>query len=200
MLAHAPILVLNGGGIPIDIIQFKRAINLLFKLPNEKAKVHIVHPESFAHYTWEDWTALKPNEDDKVIKTKDSVIKLPEIIILSDYYGYHNKKLKYSRKTLFRRDNYECQYCGSKQELTIDHILPRSKGGLTTWENTVACCFKCNVKKADKMLKDCGFTLRKKPAIPKAKYFRIQKKTSPKSWENFLSEVYWNIELENDNP
>ena len=84
---------------------------------------------------------------------------------------YAKTRVKFSRHDLYIRDHGLCQYCEkkvSRDESTIDHVLPRSKGGLTTWENCVLACSKCNTKKANKLLADCGMNLLRAPVAPKA--------------------------------
>ena len=70
------------------------------------------------------------------------------------------------RKMIYKRDNYKCQYCGSFKDLTIDHVIPKSKGGTNKWDNLVTCCRKCNLKKGDKLLSETNMVLSAKPKAP----------------------------------
>jgi hypothetical protein len=167
--------------------------------PNGQSKAHIVDPENYATFTWDDWSALKPkNGEDYIAGTKDC-FKIPEIIVLSQYDKLPRHTVTFSRRSLYKRDNFTCQYCGAQpgsEELTIDHVLPRSKGEETKWENCVLACTKCNTKKADKPLKECGFKLKTQPKKPKYRFFT--KGVPCDSWKKFISEVYWEVPLVND--
>lgn len=98
----------------------------------------------------------------------------PSVIVLASYVPHRGKRVRSDAPTLkqiadrdsiFRRDDYECQYCAA-EATTIDHVLPRSKGGTSTWENQVACCSPCNAKKGNKLLAQTSMKLRKKPGLP----------------------------------
>lgn len=87
---------------------------------------------------------------------------------------------------IYKRDDHTCQYCGSTKNLTIDHIVPRSKGGQNTWSNLVTCCYSCNIRKGDKNLKDTDLVLRKKPSAPLSKILLSIEKSSNTSWKEYL--------------
>lgn len=104
---------------------------------------------------------------DKIIHSISLSFKIPSIIrLLYKTHRRHVPVLRYSRKNVYLRDNNTCQYCGSKKELSIDHVFPLSKGGQSTWENTVTACLKCNRKKGNKTPEEVGLTLMKKPVKP----------------------------------
>uniref|UniRef100_UPI0025CE8147 HNH endonuclease n=1 Tax=Algoriphagus sp. TaxID=1872435 RepID=UPI0025CE8147 len=89
---------------------------------------------------------------------------------------------------LFRRDNGECQYCGSKRHLTIDHVVPRSKGGKTNWMNLVTACHRCNVNKGDKSPEQAGLTLKNQPFRPTLSYFLAEyAERQAEEWLPFLA-------------
>jgi 5-methylcytosine-specific restriction endonuclease McrA len=90
----------------------------------------------------------------------------PLIIRLLNYIKYHTKKLKINRNRIYRRDNYQCVYCGSKKELTLDHVIPKSKGGPNDWENLVTSCSKCNIKKADRTPEEAKMKMSHQPYVP----------------------------------
>ena len=90
-----------------------------------------------------------------------------------------------SRHLIYKRDNYECQYCGSKKDLTIDHVTPRSKGGDDTWTNLVTACSSCNVKKGSKTLKEAGLVLKSKPRAPISKVMLDLEKTTISEWKEY---------------
>ena len=117
-------------------------------------------------------------------------------MVLKDYVKPRNT-VAFTRFNLFLRDEFSCQYCGSLGDITFDHIVPRKNGGVTSWENVVAACSSCNLKKGSRSLKQSGLTLRKRVRIPKADELRnIGRKFPPNhlhdSWVDFL---YWDAEL-----
>ena len=93
-----------------------------------------------------------------------------------------------TRNLIYKRDDYECQYCGTKENLTIDHVIPRSKGGKDTWDNLVACCTSCNVKKGSKSLKDANMKLRKIPHAPFSRIMLDLEKSKVDEWKEFVFE------------
>jgi len=127
-------------------------------------------------------------------------IRVPEIVLLLVYDRIPRKRVIFSRRNLFRRDRFTCQYCGrqpGKGELSIDHIVPRSLGGRSTWVNCVVACLKCNKRKADRTLGQAGLTLSATPREPSwSPYLSLNLGRRRVSWERFISEKYWNVELE----
>ena len=98
----------------------------------------------------------------------------------------HGKNTYPTRNLIYKRDDYECQYCGTKKDLTIDHSIPRSRGGDNSWENLVACCVSCNLKKGNKLLNETEMKLRN---VPKAPYNKISldiEKTNVFEWKEYL--------------
>jgi 5-methylcytosine-specific restriction endonuclease McrA len=198
-----PVLVLNKHWTPIGTVTLQRAITMLWsEYSDGTPKAKIIEPESFQQMTWDDWSKLKPIATDDVIKAANISFRIPEVIQLARYEKLPAPKVHFSRRTLYKRDSYTCQYCGKQpgsEELTVEHIQPKSRGGLTTWENCVAACVECNHRKGSKTLAESGLTLRSKPCKPKVSFFRSEITKPIKSWENFISEIYWSAELENQN-
>lgn len=196
-----PVLVLNRGRTPIGVVGLKRAIGLLSSTYKDGSpKAHIIDPnDNYRWFTWEDWAVLIPREGDKVIRSAHRDHRVPEVVICSRYNKLPNQRLHFSRRTVYKRDNNMCQYCGKKPgtgELTIDHVVPRAQGGQTTWENCVLCCTECNRYKANRTPKQANLKLLKTPVKPK--FNLIKSDYRCKSWEAILGEAYWEIELEND--
>ncbi|RPE71551.1 5-methylcytosine-specific restriction endonuclease McrA [Pacificibacter maritimus] len=136
-------------------------------------------------------------EYDQTVRSPRHEIKIPSVVVLKDYVK-PQKRVAFTRFNLFLRDEFCCQYCGSKGNLTFDHVIPRARGGITSWENVVAACQKCNLRKGSKSLRQIGMTLRKTPRAPEnSQLHNVGRKFPPnhlhESWIDFL---YWDSELE----
>ena len=136
-------------------------------------------------------------EYDDVVRSPSTVIRIPSVVVLKDYVK-PRKRVAFTRFNLFLRDEFCCQYCGAKGELTFDHVIPRAAGGVTSWENVVAACSPCNLRKGSKSLRQIGFQLQRTPRAPDAgALHNVGRKFPPdhlhKSWLDFL---YWDAELD----
>src|SRR6476469_843141 len=132
-------LLLNQGFEPIKVISWQRAITLLFL-----GKVEVIE------------------EYDHGVRSVNLIIKIPAVVRLLRAFRRHARPVKFSRVNIYARDNYRCQYCGKRAsigELTYDHVLPRSQGGMTEWTNIVTCCYLCNRKKGGRTPREAGMTL-----------------------------------------
>lgn len=202
ILTNRKVLVLNKNWTPVGTITLQDAITKVFSTYDDGTpKARIIEPETFQLFTWEDWSKLRPLATDEKIAASNMFFKIPEIILLSKFEKLPKPKVHFSRRTLYKRDRMMCQYCGStpgSEELTIDHVLPRAQGGLTTWENCVLACVDCNRTKANRTPKQANMMLRTVPKKPDPKFFRFDTIKPVKSWETFLGEAYWTVELEND--
>ena len=136
-------------------------------------------------------------EYDEVVRSPSIEIKIPSVVVLKQYIRPTSASA-FTRFNLFLRDEFKCQYCGSKGDMTFDHIVPRSKGGRTTWENVVASCQKCNLRKGSKSIKNAGLSLRQKPIKPDPEYLRNQGRKFPPNYlhDSWLDYLYWDAELE----
>jgi 5-methylcytosine-specific restriction endonuclease McrA len=197
------VLVLNKGWKPVGIIGMQRAVSLLFsnyKGTNEP-KARIIDPNDFQQYTWEDWSKLKPKEGEGTVLSSTATFRAPLVILLTKFDRLPMHKVSFSRKTMWRRDDFTCQYCGIKSpELTIDHIHPKSRGGKTTWDNCCLACVKCNMRKANRTPAEAKmnfFFPNYKPTKPKYNFFKNDI-VKCKTWQQFLDAAYWSVELEND--
>jgi 5-methylcytosine-specific restriction endonuclease McrA len=114
---------------------------------------------------------------------------MPSVIRLNRYVNAPYKGVNLTRQNIFKRDNFECQYCGTKRELTIDHVTPRARGGKDTWTNLVTACKRCNAKKGNHTLDVANMTLRKRPYKPSYSIFlKDQMHDQVGDWDAFLSE------------
>jgi 5-methylcytosine-specific restriction endonuclease McrA len=91
-----------------------------------------------------------------------------------------------TRSLIYKRDDHECQYCGSKKDLTIDHVIPKSKGGLDTWDNLVACCIKCNLKKGSQFLSETSMILKRTPKAPLNRMYLDLEKSQVSEWKEYV--------------
>jgi 5-methylcytosine-specific restriction endonuclease McrA len=136
-------------------------------------------------------------EYDEVVRSPSTVIRIPSVVVLKDYVK-PQKRVAFTRFNLFLRDEFRCQYCGAKGDLTFDHVVPRAAGGVTSWQNVVAACSSCNLRKGSRPLHRTGLALRKPPRQPAAEELRHMGRKFPpghlhESWMDFL---YWDAELE----
>lgn len=137
------VLVLNSDYTPLNLTSSYKGFNLV-----NKGKAEI----------------LKASERPFLAGTRTYI--RPLIIRLLNYVKFRFHKLKINRNRLFKRDNYECLYCGSKRNLTVDHVIPKSRGGDNTWLNLVTCCSHCNRTKDNKTPEEAGMKLSKNPFEP----------------------------------
>ena len=130
-------------------------------------------------------------EYEEVVRSEKLTLPLPSVIVLKNYV-VPTKTVPFTRATLFLRDEFTCQYCGYKgKDLTFDHVVPKSRGGKTRWDNVVAACQSCNLRKAAKTTSQAGFKLRKVPTKPSPEVLLNKGKKFPpsdmhKSWNDFL--------------
>jgi 5-methylcytosine-specific restriction endonuclease McrA len=189
-----PALVLNRNWQPINIAAVARALVLVW---NDNAR--IVEPTSYQLFDWQEWIKLEPLGD-QFIRAVSHKIRVPEIITLSEFDRVPSSSVTFSRRNLFKRDRFTCQYCHQQpvsDQLTIDHVLPRSHGGGSSWENCVLACVECNHFKADRTPEQAGMKLRKAPGRPTWNPMYSQHSNQMDSWAKFVSEAYWNTELKN---
>jgi 5-methylcytosine-specific restriction endonuclease McrA len=201
LLTHRKVLVLNKSWAAVEIVPLKKAIKKVsstYKDGTPKARI-IDCVNDFKLFTWEDWSQLRPSENEEGMRSVKAVFRIPEVIQYTRYDKIPVQKVHYNRRTIYHRDNNTCQYCGKKKscnELSLDHVVPKCQGGLTTWENIVVACTECNSKKAGRTPKEANMKLLSIPVKPKQNYYIGQIKV--KSWEQFLGEAYWGVELEHD--
>lgn len=189
-----PTLILNRNWQLVNVATVARALVLLW---NESARV--VDPTDFQLYTWEDWTKLAPKAGEAFIRGVRLRLRVPEVVTLTEYERLPTAHVTFSRRNVFKRDHYTCQYCGAQpgsEELTIDHVLPRAQGGVSSWENCVLACTDCNKRKADHTPEEARMHLRKRPVRPAWKPLYADHQVRIASWSKFVSEVYWNVRLE----
>jgi len=128
-------------------------------------------------------------------------IRIPKVIRLLFYDRIPEKVVKFNRRNIFARDENRCQYCGKKfptSELSLEHVVPRSRGGQSTWTNIVCACTRCNRRKGGRLPEEVGMRLIRKPTRPKRSpllHLRL-KLQKYESWKEFLDNAYWSVQLE----
>ena len=203
---NSSVLVLNKYYMAIQVTSARRAFSLLIK---DFAEVVSLEDESYSTYNFTSWVELSKVKESfpeglsgwEWVKTVSFDIRVPKIIRLLFYDKLPRQTVKFNRKNLFARDENRCQYCGkrfSTSQLSLDHVIPRSRGGTSNWHNIVCCCHKCNVRKGGRSPEEAGLKLIKRPVKPKRNPFIQIGLSSDKfrSWQQFLDNAYWTVELQ----
>ncbi len=197
------VLVLNRLYMAVHVIGVRRAFSLLCR---ELAE--IIHHEDgrFANYDFEAWRAFcddrvdikQPNED--WIRAVNFEIQAPRVIRLLRYDRIPSRALRLNRHTVFARDEHRCQYCGHRfptNELSLDHVIPKSRGGSTTWENVVCCCVGCNIRKGGRTPSEAHMKLVAKPIRPKRSPLITLKLRNPKyeCWRTWVEGAFCDVRV-----
>jgi 5-methylcytosine-specific restriction endonuclease McrA len=194
------VLVLNRSFLPIDVTTVRRAFAMLY------LDIVRVVDEQFAMFDYETWSDLSVAEHHESVGMVNGLIRVPRVILLTSYDRLPKRQIRFSRNNIYLRDKSTCQYCHKslpRSDLTLDHVIPRSRGGKTTWDNVVAACFRCNVKKGGHLLSEANIRLKNKPRKPRWTPISIYsiKGGHYEEWKPFLSHVdfsYWNVELQEE--
>jgi 5-methylcytosine-specific restriction endonuclease McrA len=198
------VLVLNKHYAAVRIITARRAMSLLFRGIAEILSIE--DGDQWQTYDLESWCELSElraryeRDRHEWIRCVRLDIAVPRILRLMWYDRLPKRHVKFNRRNIFARDHNRCQYCGRKfpiSELSLDHVMPRSRGGKADWENIVCCCVKCNVKKGGRTPDEAHMKLITHPVRPKRSPVVTLRLTSEKyaSWKQFLDNAYWNVEL-----
>jgi len=196
-MLNSAVLVLNRHYQPIHVTSVKRALGLLY-LGVAKAI-----DAQYRLYEFEDWAALGASTQHDCINTINRRIRVPRVVVLSAYEYLPRGRVRFSRLNIYARDHDTCQYCGRnlpRSELNLDHVVPRSQGGKTTWENVVCSCVPCNLKKGGRTPLQAGMNLLRQPVRPRwTPLFRgATRRVTYREWLPFLNVAdasYWNVEL-----
>ena len=180
-----PTLVLNRHWQPVHVTTVVRALVMLW---NDSAKA--VEPDEYRLYGWEEWMGLEPPPEAPCIRAARARLRVPEVICLTRYDRLPATAVTFSRRNVAKRDHHTCQYCGAQpgwERITIDHVIPRSQGGTSSWTNCVAACIACNARKADRTPEQAGMRLRRPPARPEWKPLYAARGARIESWSRFLA-------------
>jgi len=192
---NTKVLVLNRSYLPIHITVVRRALSLLYQ-----GIAHAVD-EQYRTFDFASWADLVAEEDR--IGLVDRAIRVPRVILLQGYDRIPRRYVRFSRFNIYARDGNRCQYCGrqfARVELNLDHVVPRSRGGTSVWENVVCSCHRCNRLKGGRTPAEAGMRLVRQPRRPQWTPFMTETYSLRryKEWMPFLSAVdaaYWNTEL-----
>ncbi len=189
-LEQHTVLVLNKNWQAINVKTPFEAISMMYA--NTATVLHVEGTDIMSPLSWNQWVELPYDENQQYINTTNKKIRVPKIIILAKYNKVPQRRPRLSKRNIWLRDNFTCQYTGKrikKSEGNIDHVIPRSKGGKTDWSNLVIACKEINQLKADRTPEQAGLKLIKPPAEPKLNTATdfITNNFNVKEWNLFLN-------------
>jgi len=197
------VLVLNRHYAAVRVVSARRAFCMLFK---SIAEIVSVEDRSWQSYDFQSWREVSEyraryeREHHEWVRCVKFELAVPRVIRLLIYDRLPRREVRFTRRNIYARDRSRCQYCGKKfptTELSLDHVVPRSRGGTSDWANVVCCCVKCNVRKGGRVPAEAGLKLIAEPVKPRRSPAVTLRLTSEKyaSWKQFLDAAYWNVEL-----
>lgn len=192
---NSSVLVLNRFYLAVRVIDVRRAMTLLYR---GCAEVISIEDGSYYNYDFDSWCELSQllsmdkQEGEEYIRAVNFEIQVPRILRLVRYDKVPRTVVRFNRKNLFARDDHRCQYCGQSQptsQLSLDHVVPRSLGGRTSWDNIVCSCLSCNSRKGCRTPEQAGMRLLKKPVVPRSNPAMVLPLDDPRyrSWKNFVT-------------
>ncbi len=203
---NSHVLVLNRLWLAIRVIDARRAFSLMFRNLAEAIRVD---DGSYVGHNFDSWSELSEAKDqfDGIdgqaydwVRTVRMEIAVPRIIRLLGYDRLPKQEVKLNRRNIFARDRNLCQYCGRKfstQELSLDHVNPRSQGGESSWTNLVCCCVRCNTRKGGRTPIQANMKLIRQPVKPHRNPVVALRVGNDRyaSWRQFVDQAYWSVEL-----
>jgi 5-methylcytosine-specific restriction endonuclease McrA len=192
------VLVLNRSWMAIHVCSIPRAVSLLVQ-----DLAHVVTDDYQTHSfdSWRQVSAHIEADGNRFIQAPNFRLAVPDVILLKGFNRLPPRAVKFNRRNIYLRDHYTCQYCGCKpgrEELTIDHVTPRSRGGKSEWENVVLACQKCNARKGNRLLGEISMHLARRPTKPHwltIVRHNLRGAERP-TWQKFVDTAYWNVDLE----
>jgi 5-methylcytosine-specific restriction endonuclease McrA len=196
-MAESAVLVLNNLYQAVQITSTRRAFRLFYA-----GRVRAVDAD-FRTYDFDNWCDLPPGADHETIVTPRQRIRIPRVIQLLHYDRVPRREVRFTRRNIFFRDRNRCQYCGrvfAQAELNLDHVVPLSRGGTSSWENVVCACIPCNSRKGNRTPHEAGMQLVRAPRRPAGHPVLRAGWIGPRydEWKTFLDVAYWNVELAED--
>ncbi|XAL98319.1 HNH endonuclease [Phycisphaeraceae bacterium D3-23] len=199
MALSTDVLVLNKNWAALRVVTAAEALADLFV-----GRVEAVDTD-YQAYDFDSWHALSEFADDfergghTYVKTVSSAVRVPPVVRLLKFDRMHRPAVRLSRKNVYLRDNYTCQYTGQKlpaSELNLDHVVPTSQGGKTTWDNLVCCSVAVNSRKGGRTPKQAGLKLIRRPRRPDPAQMLLRPgRARHEAWKHFVDAAYWNTEL-----
>ncbi len=195
---NSKVLVLNRHFLPVHVTSVRRAFSLLYQGIAKAVDEH------YRTFDFQSWSELSVAVREESIGLVDGAIRIPRVILLLTYDRVPKRQIRFNRHNVYARDRNTCQYCDTRlarAELTLDHVVPRSQGGHSTWENIVCSCQHCNRRKGGRTPKQAGMRLKREPRRPAWTPFLLDSFSPSRyeDWRPFLSTVdaaYWSNELE----
>jgi 5-methylcytosine-specific restriction endonuclease McrA len=190
-------LVLNRSYLPVHVTSVRRAFSLLYQ------DIARAVDEQYQTFDFESWSDLSVSVHDEAIGLVNRMIRVPRVVLLIAYDRVPKRHVRFSRFNIYARDRNCCQYCGRRflrSDLNLDHVIPRSRGGTSIWENVVCSCHRCNRMKGGRTPEEAGMRLQRRPFKPQWTPLMIETFSFKryKEWLPYLSAVdvaYWNTEL-----
>lgn len=194
-MAVESVLVVNSLYQAVQITGAHRAFRLFYA-----GRARAVDRD-FATYDFDNWCDLPPGAGDQVIRTPSRTIRIPRVIQLLHYDRLPRREVRFTRRNIFFRDRNRCQYCGrtfAQKRLNLDHVVPLSRGGRSSWDNVVCACIECNSRKGSRTPEEAGMHLVRPPRRPAGHPVLRAGWIGPghDEWRTFLDEAYWNVELD----
>ena len=200
---NSSVLLLNRQYVAIHVVDVRRAFVLLMR---RLAEVIHIEDGQWGNHDFESWREVselqsqfkEPHQD--WIQAVNFEIQVPRVLRLLHYDRVPKQRVRLNRRNIFARDGNHCQYCGKSfptSELSLDHVIPKSRNGETCWENIVCSCVTCNVKKGGRTPQEAHMKLIRPPVKPKRSPLLAIKLGNPKyeSWKTFLDHAYWSVDL-----
>ena len=197
-MLNAAVLVLNRSYLPVHVTSARRAFALVYQ------GIARVVNEQYETFDFDSWRDLGIQTRDNAVGTVGGYIRVPRVILLQAFDRVPRRHVRFSRINIYARDSNTCQYCAQRKprsELNLDHLVPRSQGGRSTWENVVCCCRECNRRKGGRTPEQAGMRLVRRPVKPRwtPVLSVLGNRDGYPEWRPFLSVVdasYWHAELD----
>lgn len=185
MVLEQRALVLNRSWIAIGTTTVRAALCLM-----HRAAAHAVEPAQGTIHDFDSWSRLSVLDAEPCVRTVRYRLRAPEVLLLARYDAVPRRRISFSRRNVYRRDRFTCQYCGARPSddaLTVDHVIPRSRGGKTTWTNCVVSCARCNRRKSNRTPEESGVRLIHPPQEPTwSPCLTIPHDQRRRSWDPFI--------------
>lgn len=197
-MLNSGVLVLNRSFFPVHVTSVRRAFCLLY------SGIAKAINSQYEQFDFQSWSELSVHAHEETVGLVGRMIRVPRVVVLTAYDRVPRRNVRFSRRNIFLRDRNTCQYCGksfSTSDLNLDHVIPRSRGGRTSWENIVCSCIRCNKRKGGNLPKAVGMRLVVRPAKPRwsPRFAFTPRGNVHREWLPFLNLVdfsYWNLELQ----